>query len=348
MLILQKLRGLLSRNKNAERENPSITEISQLPLDDSFNLEKYNAENKAQIDILKEKYDMNTIQGIRAIPVPIEKQKSLEALPNIVVELEYVLQRKATEHKKNKRMDLAIACLRKSNEIMPFSSISYGDKEYLRLVEYLKLNRGFDAARNEKRKLEEQHPELFFIVHNPILDRTLKTANKMNADLIMFITNCTCPQCATYNHRVYCLSGKDKRFPSLLDAPDFLTKNKCAICSCCINVILYFWENRTAEELKSDIALSSSSMCDMRTGEQKEFFLNKKIAFDEECRDKLFYDYLWEYNPEICPKSFSGYRRMKKINSEKFQFIQSQIVNEAELADFLRENQSQIDNSKMN
>ena len=35
-------------------------------------------------------------------------------------------------------------------------------------------------------------------------------------------------------------------------------------------------------------------------------------------KDKEFYDLIFEKSPEIAPKSFGGYRRMKASNSENY------------------------------
>jgi hypothetical protein len=95
----------------------------------------------------KPQYDLDSIQGIMSIQIP--KYKPLQGMGNPSNNIEYILQKKATEHKRNGRMDLAIACLRKSNEIFPHSNFSWPEKDYMRLVEYLKQDRQFDEARRE-------------------------------------------------------------------------------------------------------------------------------------------------------------------------------------------------------
>ena len=78
------------------------------------------------------KYDIDSIEGIQNIPIP--KYKPLQGMGSPVNNIEYILQRKATEHKKNGRMDLSIACLRKANEIFPHSNFAWSEKDYMRLV----------------------------------------------------------------------------------------------------------------------------------------------------------------------------------------------------------------------
>lgn len=100
------------------------------------------------------KYDLETLEGIRAIKIP--KYSQINGLQSPTKNIEYILQRKATEHKKNGRMDLAIECLRKSNEIMPYSNFEWQASDYLRLVSFLKKDRQIDEAKRVFISLEKQ------------------------------------------------------------------------------------------------------------------------------------------------------------------------------------------------
>ena len=135
----------------------------------------------------KEKYDFETLEGIQNIPIP--KYKPLQGMSSPVNNVEYILQKKATEHKKNGRMDLAIACLRKANEIFPYSNFAWLEKDYMRLVEYLKLNRQFEEARKEEQKIKEM-----FQYSRAIFE----------------------------GKRIFSIDGKDKRFPMLPDCIKFI------------------------------------------------------------------------------------------------------------------------------
>ena len=80
-----------------------------------------------------EQYDLDTIDGIASILIP--KYSQIKGMASPINNIEYILQRKATEHKRNGQMDLAIACLRKANEIFPYSNFMWPESDYLRLVE---------------------------------------------------------------------------------------------------------------------------------------------------------------------------------------------------------------------
>ena len=91
------------------------------------------------------KYDMDTLIGIQSIPVPAKNYNTGDPTKDCIY---YVLQRKATEHKRNKRMDLAIACLRKSYELSDYEQRPLLlKKEYFRLVKYIQETGDFEIAK---------------------------------------------------------------------------------------------------------------------------------------------------------------------------------------------------------
>ncbi len=166
----------------------------------------------------KEKYDLDSIQGIESIAIP--KYKPLTGIESPVNNIEYILQRKATEHKKNGKMDLAIACLRKSNELMDYSNFHYGEKDYIRLVKYLQTAGYTEEAAAEERKIYEKHPEFKDrrISNKARIEKDLKKYQSYKEDLVFLSTSRTCPICSKYNSKIYSISGKSKKYPKLPDA----------------------------------------------------------------------------------------------------------------------------------
>lgn len=168
------------------------------------------------INIFKKgSYDFDSIEGINKIGIP--KYPPLKGLESPVNNIEYILQRKATEHKKEGRMDLAIACLRKANEIMPYSNFKYDAKDYLRYIKYLRYDGQNALADIEEEKLHYDHPELFdkrFNNKQRILDGIQK-CKKCNTDLLLITTNNHCLVCKKYNNKIYSISGKSKKYPPL-------------------------------------------------------------------------------------------------------------------------------------
>ncbi len=92
--------------------------------------------------------DLDTLEGIERIPVRTDNP-SVNDRP-----MYYALQRKATEHKRNGNMELAIACLRKSNAISDkYDRIPLLAKDYLRLPKYIALTGDKELAKQEEAKI---------------------------------------------------------------------------------------------------------------------------------------------------------------------------------------------------
>lgn len=119
----------------------------------SISAEEYRQYRLNEMSSLEQKYDLSTVEGISAIPVPVRKEKMEAGLPNVTGKIEYYLTVKAGQFAANNEVDLALACYRKANEIMPFSSVEYGREPYMRLPRYLRKLRRFDEARAEEAKI---------------------------------------------------------------------------------------------------------------------------------------------------------------------------------------------------
>lgn len=60
---------------------------------------------------------------------------------------------KAEQYEMAGQVELALACYRKSNELMPLNGVSsYPKERYMRLPRYLRKLRRFDEARAEEEK----------------------------------------------------------------------------------------------------------------------------------------------------------------------------------------------------
>ena len=178
-------------------------------------------------DFFKRKpYDMDSLEGINAIPVPAKNYNTGNSLKDCIY---YLLQRKATEHKKNGQMDLAIACLRKSNALSDYEQRPLlTQKEYLRLVKYLEYDKRFEEAALETEKIIKKHPEL---------SKTFKN------DYVLVSTNNHCPVCKQYNLKIYSISEKSKKYPKL---PVEITKNGGFCPDCYLSLNNYFDEINTS------------------------------------------------------------------------------------------------------
>lgn len=259
-------------------------------------------------------YDIDTLQGIEKIPIP--NYKPLQGMGNPSNNIEYILQKKATEHKKNGRMDLAIACLRKANEIFPYSNFSWAEKDYMRLVEYLKVDRQFDEARKEEAKIKE----LFTTfnqeqqAHNDRIHREIYG----NTDIVSTNeTSFVCEECAKYTKRYFSISGNSKRYPKL---PEYLLNKSSSHKYCAIELypVLDNFSEPAWNYKGEFIKYCNRPFIDERTKEQKAFFEKEVKEKEESLKDKEFYDLIYEKFPDIAPKSFGGFRRMKAANSDNY------------------------------
>ena len=120
----------------------------------------------------------------------------------------------------------------------------------------------FDILRKKERSISYNTKQ------SPI-SNALKLAKSMNTDYIEIPHEiCVCENCAPYINRVYCISGKDNRFPKL---PNFILENSpgqiimlhpldfhSAVCQLYLNKIegkrAYFYQKITARK-KTEIFL---------------------------------------------------------------------------------------------
>lgn len=217
---------LFNKNNNAK-----ITFDINLNSNDNFDPEEYARYNEEKIKEFKTRYDLTTIDGIRSIPIS-EAKKYPDGGQSVVYMPEQILNRQATEYKKENKFDLAIECLKKANELYPYSFYAYQRNNYERLVDFMILAKKFDDAR--------------------------KTHNQLDIEV-------------------------GTRLDELKHLQDY------------------------AEESNT---------------ESRDSYYNRVIKpnINEE-RDKEEYYWLLENIPNIAPKSFGGYRKMKKSNSDNYQKI---------------------------
>lgn len=294
------LRDLFELEGNEEKDEKALEEFNEEYLKMRENEEKR----------LKEKYDFNTIEGIERIPL-----LGNEVNPgSITGSVEYYLRSKCfSEHWNAGETELAMACLKKAQDLMYVSNVLWNRNDFMKLVNYLHKIGRHDEARKEEERIDafiEEREKKW----NP-LDSAIRKANEWETDLLeVSDSNGCCEKCAMYRKRIYSISGKDKRFPKFPE--DFHTE--CGLyphpfidgCSRpdfpCNDYIEYsnrpFVDDRTEEELES----------------RKNILLRRA---EEERTEKGRHEFFWlqENLPEMCPKSLSGYMRMKNKNSKTYQ-----------------------------
>lgn len=160
-------------------------------------------------------YDMDSLEGINAIPVPAKNYNTGDWKTS---EIYYILQRKATEHKKAGRMDLAIACLRKSNALSDYEARSpLLEKDYMRLVKYLQAAGDKAGAAEAEAAIRRRHPEFADKRYSnlPRIQAELRRAADWKVDLVDVDSLKGCPICAKYGNKTYSISGRSRKYPRL-------------------------------------------------------------------------------------------------------------------------------------
>lgn len=298
-------------------------------------LEKRNAEYLAmrsrEVERLNTAYDFNSIDGINSIPVPCKEVNGDSPTGRV----EYYLRGKCfADHWNAGRTELALACLRKAQELMYVSDMIWKRDDFLRLVRYL-----HEAGKHEEADLELERINQFFENQNIHLDNTkraIESANYLGTDLMEVGTSAPyCSECAKYVNRIFSISGKDKRFPKL--PKEFFYDPAGHYLSCLSLTPFVYGVHEPSFECKNIIKYSNRPFKDNRTPEETRRYHEWRAMVDEEEakrakreanmienarekeRDMQTFHWLQENLPGICPKSFSGFRRMKTQNTKNYQ-----------------------------
>lgn len=130
----------------------------------------------------------------------------------------------------------------------------------------------------------------------------------------------TCEVCAPLQGRVYSISGKDKRFPSIERVYRNGYRN---VHPNCRHVMTPFVEElQTDDEMQAEIAESNKPFVDPRPEVEKKLY-NEGQAKNRRIRqDRYQYERYKARLGEDAPKSFSAFRRMKKVEGEAWENLQ--------------------------
>ncbi len=308
------VKKLISKPENKKES----MRIENIKFTGDMSHEEFKEARSKVYELFERLYDTDTIEGIRKIPVP---ECSVSKYDDFTCKPEYILDLKATAHKKNGNLNLAIECLKKANELRDCSQYTYTEKYYNRLVEYLKLARRFDEAKQEEEKIKRISNIQLKGIENQKQEMYDRIYGDFDSDLVemSYISSC-CPVCAKYRGRVFSLRGEDKRFPLF---PEDYHED----CGLHHSPFVYGISYPVYCNKDEVIEFSNRPFVDDRTEEQKAGY-QRVLQEREEDRQREFdreeYNWLWENIPEICPKSFNAYRRMKKAKSKGYIELQNQ------------------------
>lgn len=319
------------QSNNRPKEIEIISEPEQTPISTRLNMPT------------KDVYDFDTLEGTQCIKMP-KQSVDMHDSP------EYMLQLAATRHFDEGNDELAFACLRKSNELMPRSRTEYPAKTYCRLAKQLKLHDRFDEAAIEEAKLRREHPEFFDggkILALKNFHETLKLAEEFGTDLVeMSAHEDACGECAKYQGRVFSISGIDKEFPPL---PKIVFECGGIHLGCRHSFHPYTRGTKATYEIAKTqycaiddiVAFSNRPFVDDRSPdaiqaheeymERFSHYMIDLLGDDEKIRarnaKKKEYGLICEKLPDLAPKSYSGYSRMKKNNTKNYQKIKQEMKN---------------------
>lgn len=146
----------------------------------------------------------------------------------------------------------------------------------------------------------------------------------------------TCEICAPLQGRVYSISGKDKRFPPLSRA--FNTQYRNVHPNCRHVMMPWVEEMRDKEEVDEALETSNEPFEDVRPENEKALY-NKQQAQNRQMRsDRYQFERYKARLGDDAPKSFHGFRKVKKANGESWKFTQldykrrNQLLGHPELA----------------
>ena len=291
------------------------------------------------------KYDLEDATDIKNIVVPHYDDNVMH---DMIFDLAYILKMRLG---KEERPHLAVPLAYKTANIMLASTLGWMKKDYYRVViqlwsigefaygdyllQELKLRLPYVAADDE-----------YSVYHDDAFEKALNLATQLNTDYLEIPHQlATCEKCALYQNRVYCVSGKDKRFPKL---PHFNKKNNTLNCSFCLHYTPFVYykgrtitkylldENGMVTELELDaINHSNRPFVDDRTPPEKQRYLewkqhnDKRLDYESRYYDRntwvekhhSCFEYYEIVNKlgEKAPKSFDGYMKMKRGNTANYQ-----------------------------
>lgn len=286
-----------------------------------------------QIAYSADYFVMNNVIYNLHIPADVENIELPKSVfsGDVTSGIEYILYM----HRGNEdNPELEIAIVNKTFNLMLNSKWQYTEETFVMLAICLMKIDKFDKAdelyNKAKTYLAQEKNKRF---HERIQEHDLVVCSSHE---------CTCEICSAYQGRVYSVSGKDKRFPKL---PDEVFKYQGFHPGCRHTFFPYYFpfantiekyvitENGEYQKRVYDaIEYSNRPFIDDRTEEEKKKYIDnlqkQKSPYDYNSAKEYYLERqarLKEYRlilmhlPDIAPKSYSGYARMKSMNTKNYQ-----------------------------
>lgn len=146
---------------------------------------------------------------------------------------------------------------------------------------------------------------------------TINSIKEVGEDLVQMSShNSPCPLCSTYEGRIYSISGNNKRYPALSTA---FSNGYNTLHPNCIHVLTPYVEkyDDNAEENREQ-SNRPFELDPKKKSQLDAYYAEQKVKAQRRSDYKL-----WEKSktlaPDEAPKTFSGFRSMKRADSERYQ-----------------------------
>lgn len=160
----------------------------------------------------------------------------------------------------------------------------------------------------------------------------LDDAKRLGTDYV-YLAPCTspCKTCAALGNRVYCISGKDKSYPSVYGV---LFKNgyTCIHPHCRCVLRPFFIQDHSKEEMQKLQEDSNRSLdLDPRTEQQRQAYQDSQAFNHNQWATQLEYEKMQSIYGHNAPyKTLGGLRRGKTVASENYQQTHKMVVDKAQ------------------
>ena len=173
------------------KPSPVIQKNQAILRDESRPLDERNAAYLAirdeEVRRLNEAYDFNSIEGINNIPVPCREVNGDSSTGRV----EYYLRGQCFfNHWNAGKTELALACLRKAQDLMFISDMVWKRRDFLRLVEYL-----YEAGKDSEAAVQLKRIDDFLATQDIVQDAfssALSSAQFLETELMDVYSHSPC------------------------------------------------------------------------------------------------------------------------------------------------------------
>lgn len=290
-------------------------------------------------------YDLENTKSLKTIPIPNFKKNNLFEGYGITGSLEYVLKMKARFLREKGKIKESNTIYQRIHLFIGASDHGYREKDYFVYPLILLREFKFEEAEKKRAEIEQYLKTLkvhdgtlgFYTFKRDLMKKTINDCKIYCTDYIeMNAHYACCEKCNKLQGRVYSISGQSKVFPKL---PEVIKETGQVHDGCRHQFRPYIYtatgENTLYDKMGNKVdAIRSSNRpyIDDRDEEEKRkynIYLQKmeseKYWWQNELEkqkkryiEKMEYKQICEKLPDLAPKSFSGYMRMKKSETKNF------------------------------